>query len=174
MPEILFVCTANQFRSPIASAYFYQKLAETGRTDNWKITSAGTWTENGLPVHIEAEKAASRISLDISRHKTREVNLSILSTADLIITMEQGHKEALTAEFPSCKDRIILLCQVAGEPVTEIEDPVIRNFEFCDMTVQSILFCIDRSFEKIINLAVSFYIEREKFEQKQSNMKSAT
>ena len=161
MPEILFVCTANQFRSPIASAYFQKKLIESGRTGNWAISSAGTWTKNGLPACNEAKNAASRIGLDISRHSTREVNAAILSAADLIVTMEQGHKEALTAEFPQCKDRIILLCQAAGEPVTEIADPVFTNFQFCEMTVLSIVFCIDRSFNKLMNLAEFFHRDHE-------------
>ena len=169
MPEILFVCTANQFRSPIASAYFQKKLTESGITDNWKISSAGTWTENGLPACVEAKNAASQIGLDISRHSTREVNSEVLSKADLIVTMEQGHKEALAAEFPQCKDRIILLCQAAGEPVTEIAGPVFSNFQFCEMTVQSIVYCIDRSFNILMNLAESFQRDRENITQKQQH-----
>ncbi|MGB9521787.1 MAG: low molecular weight phosphatase family protein, partial [Anaerolineales bacterium] len=47
MPSVLFVCTANQCRSPLAQGLF--QLALNGQLSGWRIDSAGTWAVNGLP-----------------------------------------------------------------------------------------------------------------------------
>ena len=103
MPVILFVCTANRFRSPIAAAYTKRKLQTTDQSADWTVISAGTWTEPGLPAHDKALSAAHALGLDLNSHHTRVVSTAIMATADLIIVMEQGHKEALECEFPASR-----------------------------------------------------------------------
>ena len=51
MPKVLFVCTANRFRSPLAAAIFKRFLLESQETGRWRVSSAGTWTRSGLPVN---------------------------------------------------------------------------------------------------------------------------
>ena len=74
MSVILFVCTANRFRSPIAAAYTESKLRSAGKLGAWVVRSAGTWTTNGEPAHPEAIKAAAELGLDLSTHLTHEVS----------------------------------------------------------------------------------------------------
>ncbi len=95
MPAILFICTANQFRSPIAAASFAQKLSASRTPDTWRVASAGTWTSSGLAAHPKAVAAAAPLGLDISNHQTQEVNSSFISEFDLIVVMENNHKESL-------------------------------------------------------------------------------
>ncbi len=90
MPSILFVCTANQFRSPIAAAKFSCLLGKDELTKEWTVDSAGTWAEEGLPVHPKAIQAATKLGLTLSEHASREVNKDILNKADLIVVMEHG------------------------------------------------------------------------------------
>ncbi len=155
MTEILFVCTANQFRSPIAAAYFAHKLRENGASTGWTLSSAGTWVKAETPAHPKAMMAAAQLGLDLSTHRSREVNARMLIAADLIVVMELGHKEALEYEFPQCKGRIVLLGEAAGEHGIEIDDPARSNFVESDVTVQSIIVCIDKGFSKLVNLAES-------------------
>ena len=54
MPTLLFVCTANRFRSPLAAAYAARQLRDAGLPADWQAASAGTWTPAGLPAHPKA------------------------------------------------------------------------------------------------------------------------
>jgi protein-tyrosine phosphatase len=143
MPTILFICTANQFRSPIAAAYAERKLREAGMRERWVVMSAGTWTSNGLPAHQEAIGAAETLGLDISQHLTSEVNAEVLAASDLIVVMERGHKEALEWEFAACRGRVALLGELAGEDEAEIEDPAKSEFADAEAVAGRIVRSID-------------------------------
>jgi protein-tyrosine-phosphatase len=155
MTEILFICTANQFRSPLAAAYFTRRLQQDVPSSNWIVFSAGTWTEPGLPAHPAALAEAEKLGLDLTSHRTREVNSQLLNLADLIVVMEQGHKEALECEFPDCKGRIVLLAETDGGIPSEIPDPALEGFENEEAVASSIVNCIDKSFSRLMKLAES-------------------
>lgn len=155
MTKIVFICTANQFRSPIAAAYFSTKLQNEHIPGDWDVISAGTWTKNGLPAHPSAIKLGEKFQLDISSHKTREVNSEILIGADLVLVMEQGHKEALCFEFPLCCEKIFLLSQVTDKNAVEITDPANNEFHDAQQIVQVIIDTIDNVFLAIIALTKS-------------------
>src|SRR5512142_1493029 len=108
MPSILFVCTGNQYRSPIAAAYLRRLLKERG-VEGWLVASAGTWAVPGRPIFPDAAQAAAKLGVDVRSHVTRLVDEAILSDHDLILVMEKGHKEALRVEFPAVRDRLFLL-----------------------------------------------------------------
>jgi protein-tyrosine-phosphatase len=153
MPVILFVCTANRFRSPIAAACAELMLCTAGQPGEWTVISAGTWSEPGLPAHPKAILAAAALGLDLSAHRTREVNTALMAAADLVIVMEHGHKEALECEFPTCRGRIVLLGELAGERNPEIPDPAKTDFEESDAIAGTIAACIENGFTELLSLA---------------------
>lgn len=153
MPVILFVCTANRFRSPIAAACAERKLHTSGQIGEWTIISAGTWTESGLPAHPKALSAAATLGLDLIAHHTRVVNAALMTTADLIIVMEHGHQEALECEFPTCRGRIALLSELAGECDLEIPDPAQTDFEESDAIARMIAASIEVGFPELLRRA---------------------
>jgi len=124
MPSVLFVCTANRFRSPLAAAFFQQMLENSGRTNPWSVDSAGTWTSSGLRVLPEVLLIARKQGLDLSGHRSKLVSEALLSTQDLILVMESGHREALQNEFPLIMDRVYLLSQVTEGRYYDIPDPI--------------------------------------------------
>lgn len=150
MVMILFVCTANQFRSPIAAACFTRKLISIGAGDTWTVESAGTWTPAGLPAHPLAIEEAAKLGLDLSAHRTCEVDAALLAAADLIVVMEQGHKEALEAEFPAVRGRVILLGNLANIPGGEISDPAVDDFAQPDVAARLVCDCINKSFVDLV------------------------
>jgi protein-tyrosine phosphatase len=150
MTVILFVCTANRFRSPIAAACAEHKLHVTCQPGEWIVVSAGTWTEPGFPAHPKALSAATDLGLDLSAHRTREVSSALMASADLIVVMEHGHKEALECEFPTCHGRIVLLGELAGERNLEIPDPSKMDFEESDTIARTIATCIENGFAEIL------------------------
>jgi protein-tyrosine phosphatase len=122
MPSILFVCTANRFRSPLAAAIFQRSLEERGIAESWQVGSAGTWTIPGKPVIPAASVAARKLGLDLSTHRSAEVSGSLLSKYDLILVMQAGQKEALLTEFPTSSESIHLLSEVVEERSYDIPD----------------------------------------------------
>ena len=153
MPSILFVCTANQFRSPIAAAYFTNKLSAEGTPGTWAVESAGTWTPPGLEALPQAVASAAKLGLDLKLHRTREVDAAMLSAADLIVVMEHGHKEAIEAEFPVVRGRVVLLGRLANVPGGDIPDPARDNFDQPEAAARLVYECIDKGFAELVKLS---------------------
>jgi protein-tyrosine phosphatase len=122
MPSILFVCTANRFRSPVAAAMFQRNLEERGTAESWQIGSAGTWTTPGKPVIPGVSDAARKFGIDLSGHRSAEVSRGLLSEYDLVLVMQAGQKEALLTEFPDLQERIHLLSEVVEHRSYDIPD----------------------------------------------------
>ena len=124
MPAILFICTGNQCRSPVAEALLKQRLHQLALPGSWRIESAGTWTQSGRPAHPQMAQAAQTFGLDLSKHRARDVaEIPALADFDLILTMERGQQEALRIEFPHLSQRIRMLSALAGPPY-DINDPL--------------------------------------------------
>jgi protein-tyrosine phosphatase len=154
MPAILFVCTANQFRSPIAAACFSRKLASLQWKGNWSIQSAGTWASPGVPALPVAIVAARKIGVSLEGHKARSVTPELVSTQDLILVMEAGHKEALQNEFSIFSKRVFLLSEIAQNKVEEISDPVMSDTDSYIEAAIKINDIIERGFYRICGKAV--------------------
>lgn len=152
MPEILFVCTANQIRSPLAEELFKHLLQEHGQEAEWQVNSAGTWAVAGAPPIGNAVTIGRELGIDISSHRSRSVDVEMMNSSNLILVMEQGHKEALQFEFPEMRQKIFLITEVTGDGV-DIKDPVgksLENFRFIGHQLQNILAS---SYTEIIKLA---------------------
>jgi protein-tyrosine phosphatase len=124
MPSVLFVCTANQFRSPIAAACLREIMDEERAAEHWIIETAGTWTKEGGPAAKIAVEAARQVGVyGLRGHRTRQISSELLNRFDLIIVMERGHKEAIASEFPSVRGRLFLLSEVVDDASYDIPDP---------------------------------------------------
>ncbi len=119
---VLIVCTANRCRSPMAAAFLLKAITERSNVANWRINSAGTWAEPGLPATSLAQTIMAERGLDISQHRARIIDAIMLRTADVILVMTKNHLEALQAEFPKVSGKIFLLSQLVGQ-VYDIKDP---------------------------------------------------
>jgi len=132
MPSVLFVCTANRFRSPLAAAIFGRALVEEknepdsawnrGDPGAWKVGSAGTWTLPGQAVLPAVLEAAKNFDLDLSDHRSVQVSAQLLSEYDLILVMQESQKEALQGEFPALHEHIYLLSHVVELGTYDIPD----------------------------------------------------
>lgn len=124
MASVLFVCTANQFRSPIAAACFRRKYESLDWQSEWRVSSAGTWTLPGSPALPAAIQCAHRLGLSILEHRAVPVDARLVSEQDLILVMESGQKEALQSEFSLFRHRVFLLAEVVDDQKQDIPDPV--------------------------------------------------
>ncbi len=152
MPSILFVCTANICRSPIAMGLLSNMLEEKQIDGEWQIESAGTWGLDGDPAAAGSQAVMNNLGIDISEHRARRVDYDLLRSYDLILTMENGHKEALCMEFPDFSDRIYMLSEMAGEK-SDIDDPYGGAYSGYEQAAEDIQSYLEDGFDRIIQLA---------------------
>jgi protein-tyrosine phosphatase len=155
MPSVLFVCTANQFRSPIAAACLLKQIEGETLDQKWRVESAGTWAENGLSAPGIALQVAASLGLDgLESHLTRQVEGDLLDQFDLVIVMEMGHKEAIRIEFPSASQRLYLLSEIVDGIPYDIPDPAHSGVDPVDVGYE-IYKMIAQGKDKILQLAES-------------------
>lgn len=122
MPSVLFVCTANRFRSPLAAAILTKVLQELGLAEDWRIGSAGTWATPGQPVLPHVSRVAHGFGLDLSEHRSVRLNQKLMAGYDLILVMQASQREALWSEFPAQQEHIYLLSDVVERRSYDIPD----------------------------------------------------
>ena len=121
--RILVVCTANQCRSPMAEGLLRARLAEADLQSVIEVSSAGTWTGDGIPATDHAVTTLAECGIDIGGHRSREVTEELLAGADLVLAMTSGHVQAMASEFPAARDKILLFSTLMGG-TWDVADPV--------------------------------------------------
>jgi protein-tyrosine phosphatase len=126
MKAILFVCTANICRSPMAEGVFRKLLAEAGREEEFEIDSAGTHDYHvGKPPFEKAKEAAHRRGYKIDHLVARRVAPQDFDRFDAILVMDRANLASLRTIAPTrCKNKIELLLEYGNEHYgKDIPDP---------------------------------------------------
>ena len=161
MPSVLFICRANQFRSPLAAAFLLKQIESDHRAEEWSVGSAGTWTKPGQPAASVARRIANRLDLPgLGDHRTRQVSRELLDGYDLILMMETGQLEAIASEFHAVFGRSMLLSEVVDGIPYDIPDPVdLRNDP--NEVASELQMLIEKGGNKILKLAESLHSARQ-------------
>ena len=121
--QILFVCTANVCRSPMAEAIF-NALAEESGLPYW-AASAGVAALEGEDITPNARAALEEVGIYTREHRARQVGEAMLGEAELVLAMGPQHVATLRRRFEGLTQRVCALPEYAlGAPPEEgIPDP---------------------------------------------------
>lgn len=123
---VLFVCSGNTCRSPIAEALARRILKDRLGVDDsgleqrgFHVLSAGTFALPGLRATPQAVEAVRDFGADLQRHRSRGLSVELIHQADHIYTMGRSHAASVTALVPSSASKTETL-----DPAGDIEDPI--------------------------------------------------
>ena len=107
MDKIIFICTGNTCRSPMAEGLFHAHGGEekTGLT----AASAGLFTQDGMPASQNAVTAAAERGADITAHRSRMLTAEMAHAARYLVCMTGAHYDRLCELFPDCADKVFTL-----------------------------------------------------------------
>ncbi|HBG27090.1 MAG: threonylcarbamoyl-AMP synthase [Planctomycetes bacterium GWF2_41_51] len=139
--NILFVCSGNTCRSPIAEAMAKKFLAEKFGCNidqledmGYKIESAGVLAMNGIAASDGSVMFCESRGADLSKHKSQRLTVEKIKSADYIFAMSNGHKDAIMQLCSQAERKCMLLKEDA-----EIDDPIGGDYEaykFCGEIIE--------------------------------------
>lgn len=107
--RILLVCRANQARSPLAATLLNHHLGDLGAPDDYAVSSAGTDASEASMVIPQMRSAAAELGIDLSSHRASLLNRNDIATNDLILTMTESQRGAISRLTPQSLDKTFTL-----------------------------------------------------------------
>ncbi|MFI5345378.1 MAG: low molecular weight protein arginine phosphatase [Elusimicrobiota bacterium] len=119
--RLLFVCTGNICRSPMAEMIAKRLAGEGGLP--WTAESAGVAAEVGQGMTDGAIHALKQLGINDEKHVARQLNEAMLQEADDVYVMTVAHRSTILSRFPIYADKVHLLREAAGLAGHDVADP---------------------------------------------------
>jgi protein-tyrosine-phosphatase len=155
LKHVLFVCTGNTCRSPMAEGLFRKAVA--GR-DDYQVSSAGVAASKGTPSNPETAALLKKRGTSLDHFKSRPVSDAILGAATHVFAMTRSHLHVLETRFPKHADKFYLVCEFAEIPNegigADVPDPIglgrkayEETADILDIAIPSIIAYIDQTWK---------------------------
>ena len=144
MQRILFVCTGNTCRSPMAEAILKNK-----QMDEIEVRSAGIFAANGSEASTHAKKVLEDNGI-AHNHRSSLLTGVEVNWADLILTMTSSHKMAILQQYPEVGHKVFTLKEYSGEGFnSDVVDPYGGSLAMYEQTFRELDELIDKAIGKL-------------------------
>lgn len=156
MKKVLFVCTGNTCRSPMAE-WIFRILAKEKNLDGWEALSAGTSAFDGDEVSVNSVNVIlNEWNTDISSHRSRKLRDMLVDEVSLILTMTKSHKRNILALYPEAEAKIYTLNEFTDSKNEmsvswDISDPYGMPYEEYHRVAMEIKEAIEKIIEKMLS-----------------------
>lgn len=149
MKNILFVCTGNTCRSPMALGLVQKAL---GKVKDIKLQSAGIIATRGMPASPNAIKALEEEDIDISRHETQYLTKELIEKSEIIFVMTQWHKLEVIGMLDRPGKQIYLVKEFmhGSRDDLDLSDPIGKPLGVYRQCRDEIKACIPGMLKKIL------------------------
>jgi L-threonylcarbamoyladenylate synthase len=151
--SILFVCTGNTCRSPMAEGLFRSLLSDRLKcredelpSRGFQVGSAGVAALPGAPASPNTLEVLDQAGIDLTGHASQPVTEQLVAWADLVLTMTSRHLSAVVGAFPDSSSKVQLLC-----PEGDVADPFggdLRDYQECG---EQIRLCLEYWLDQVMS-----------------------
>ena len=145
---VLFVCTGNVCRSPMATALFNARARGAGEDHLYVARSAGTWALENQPAAGHAITTMAERGIDLTAHRGQTITRGLIEQAAVVIVMTRSHRDALVSEFSPVRTKIHLMSELIDRTF-DIADPygsTLSEYQDCAASLENL---INSGYEKI-------------------------
>ncbi len=127
MLTLLFVCSSNRTRSPLAAALFHQ-FAKEGGLAEWQVDSAGLHAQHGAAIADPVRTILAERGLEPLRVGVQELSAKLVKSSELILCMTRDQEREIKKKFVSARNKTKTLLSILRED-KDVFDPNKQDLE---------------------------------------------